>query len=123
MARAPSKPPLARYGFGSDSRTHYEMIYLTQMWMFFAGSFTLFLSIGFSLVGAKGPIVLGTSFAFSLIMMPPRGEALPALLGGVLAGCLFHAFLGTFSGRIRLGLPPLVTGLVALIFGLELVQV
>ncbi|MDG2269164.1 MAG: solute carrier family 23 protein, partial [Alphaproteobacteria bacterium] len=43
--------------------------------------------------------------------------------GGVLVGGLFHAFLGTFIGRIRFALPPLVTGLVVLMIGLALVKV
>jgi xanthine permease len=97
------------------------------MSMFFAGIATLFQTIGFGPVGAKLPIVQGTSFAFIPIMIPlvaGKGvEALPALFGGVLIGGIFHAFLGTFIGRIRFALPPLVTGLVVLMIGLALVQV
>jgi NCS2 family nucleobase:cation symporter-2 len=97
------------------------------MSMFFAGIATLFQTIGFGPVGARLPIVQGTSFAFIPIMIPlvaGKGvEALPALFGGVLIGGLFHALLGTFIGRIRFALPPLVTGLVVLMIGLALVQV
>ena len=117
----------AGFGFGSNSPHFPEMIYLIQMSMFFAGIATLFQTIGFGPVGAKLPIVQGTSFAFIPIMIPlvaGKGvEALPALFGGVLIGGLFHAFLGTFIGRIRFALPPLVTGLVVLMIGLALVQV
>lgn len=117
----------AGFGFGSNSPDFPEMIYLIQMSMFFAGIATLFQTIGFGPVGAKLPIVQGTSFAFIPIMIPlvaGKGvEALPALFGGVLIGGLFHAFLGTFIGRIRFALPPLVTGLVVLMIGLALIQV
>jgi xanthine permease len=117
----------AGFGFGSNSPHFPEMIYLIQMSMFFAGIATLFQTIGFGPIGAKLPIVQGTSFAFIPIMIPlvaGKGvEALPALFGGVLIGGLFHAFLGTFIGRIRFALPPLVTGLVVLMIGLALVQV
>jgi NCS2 family nucleobase:cation symporter-2 len=117
----------AGFGFGSNSPDFPEMIYLIQMSMFFAGIATLFQTIGFGPVGARLPIVQGTSFAFIPIMIPlvaGKGvEALPALFGGVLIGGLFHALLGTFIGRIRFALPPLVTGLVVLMIGLALVQV
>jgi NCS2 family nucleobase:cation symporter-2 len=97
------------------------------MSMFFAGIATLFQTIGFGPVGARLPIVQGTSFAFIPIMIPlvaGKGvEALPALFGGVLIGGLFHALLGTVIGRIRFALPPLVTGLVVLMIGLALVKV
>jgi NCS2 family nucleobase:cation symporter-2 len=78
-------------------------------------------------VGARLPIVQGTSFAFIPIMIPlvaGKGvEALPALFGGVLIGGLFHALLGTVIGKIRFALPPLVTGLVVTMIGLALVKV
>ncbi|HID67727.1 MAG TPA: purine permease, partial [Roseibacterium sp.] len=41
----------------------------------------------------------------------------------VLAGGLFHTILGTFIGKIRFALPPLVTGLVVTMIGLALVKV
>ena len=78
-------------------------------------------------VGAKLPIVQGTSFAFLPIMIPlvaGKGvDGLAALFGGVLIGGLFHACLGLFIGRIRFALPPLVTGLVVTMIGLALVKV
>jgi NCS2 family nucleobase:cation symporter-2 len=117
----------AGFGFGSNSPDFPQMIYMIQMSMFFAGIATLFQTIGFGPVGARLPIVQGTSFAFIPIMIPlvaGKGvEALPALFGGVLIGGLFHALLGTVIGRIRFALPPLVTGLVVLMIGLALVKV
>jgi NCS2 family nucleobase:cation symporter-2 len=117
----------AGFGFGSNSPDFPQMIYMIQMAMLFAGVATLFQTIGFGPVGARLPIVQGTSFAFLPIMIPlvaGRGiDAMPALFTGVFVGGLFHAFLGTFIGKLRFALPPLVTGLVVLMIGLALVRV
>ncbi len=117
----------AGFGFGSNSPDFPQMIYMIQMAMLFAGVATLFQTIGFGPVGARLPIVQGTSFAFLPIMIPlvaGKGiEAMPALFTGVFVGGLFHAFLGTFIGKLRFALPPLVTGLVVLMIGLALVRV
>lgn len=119
----------AGFGFGSDAGAQGfpDMTYLIQMSMLFAGVATLFQTIGFGPVGARLPIVQGTSFAFIPIMIPivaGKGvEALPALFGGVVIGGLFHAFIATFIGKIRFALPPLVTGLVVTMIGLALVKV
>ena len=115
----------AGIGFGTPDIG--AMIYMIQMSMVFAGIATLIQTIGVGPIGAKLPVVQGTSFAFLPIMIPlvaGKGvEVLPVLFGGVLVGGLFHAFLGTFIGRIRFALPPLVTGLVVLMIGLALVKV
>ena len=117
----------AGFGFGSSSPDFPEMIYMIQMSMFFAGIATLIQTIGFGPIGARLPIVQGTSFAFIPIMIPlvaGKGvEAMPVLMGGVLVGGLFHACLGLVIGRIRFALPPLVTGLVVTMIGLALVRV
>ncbi|MXN67462.1 purine permease [Stappia sp. GBMRC 2046] len=117
----------AGFGFGSNSPDFPSLIYMIQMSMLFAGIATLFQTIGFGPVGARLPIVQGTSFAFLPIMIPlvaGKGvEALPALFGGVVLGGLFHASLGTVIGKIRFALPPLVTGLVVTMIGLALVKV
>jgi NCS2 family nucleobase:cation symporter-2 len=119
----------AGFGFGSDAGAQGfpDMTYLIQMSMLFAGIATLFQTIGMGPVGARLPIVQGTSFAFIPIMIPlvaGKGvDALPILFGGVLVGGLFHALLGTVIGKIRFALPPLVTGLVVTMIGLALVKV
>ena len=117
----------AGFGFGSNSPDFPVLLYMIQMSMLFAGVATLIQTIGLGPVGAKMPVVQGTSFAFLPIMIPlvaGQGvEALPALFGGVLVGGLFHALLGTFIGKIRFALPPLVTGIVVLLIGLILVKV
>jgi len=117
----------AGFGFGSNSPDFPQMIYMIQMSMFFAGIATLFQSIGIGPVGARLPVVQGTSFAFIPIMVPlvaGKGvDAIAVLMGGVLVGGLFHAALGLFIGKIRFALPPLVTGLVVTMIGLALVKV
>lgn len=119
----------AGIGFGSDQGAlgFPAMTYMIQMSMFFAGIATLLQTIGLGPVGAKLPIVQGTSFAFIPIMIPlvaGKGEeALAVVMGGVLIGGLFHAFLGLFIKKIRFALPPLVTGLVVTMIGLALVKV
>lgn len=117
----------AGFGFGSNSPDFPQMIYMIQMSMFFAGIATLFQSIGIGPVGAKLPIVQGTSFAFIPIMIPlvaGKGvDAMAVLMGGVFLGGLFHFILGFFIGKIRFALPPLVTGLVVTMIGLALVKV
>ena len=117
----------AGFGFGSNSPDFPQMIYMIQMSMFFAGVATLFQSIGVGPVGARLPIVQGTSFAFIPIMIPlvaGKGvDAIAVLMGGIVVGGLFHACLGLFIGKLRFALPPLVTGLVVTMIGLALVKV
>ncbi|MCO5057614.1 MAG: purine permease [Rhizobiaceae bacterium] len=117
----------AGFGFGSGSPDFPQLIYLIQMAMLFAGIATLFQTIGFGPVGGRLPIVQGTSFAFLPVMIPiVAGQgvaALPVLMGGIVIGGIFHFFLGTFIGRLRFALPPLVTGLIVLMIGLALIKV
>ncbi|WP_420568754.1 uracil-xanthine permease family protein [Thalassovita sp.] len=117
----------AGFGFGSNSPDFPNLIYMIQMSMLFAGIATLFQSIGMGPVGARLPIVQGTSFAFLPVMIPAvagQGTAgLAGLMTGIVIGGIFHFFLGTVIGKIRFALPPLVTGLIVLMIGLSLVKV
>ncbi|MDJ0826641.1 MAG: nucleobase:cation symporter-2 family protein [Rhodobacter sp.] len=116
---------VAGFGFGSaDAGT---LIYMIQMSMLFAGIATLIQTIGLGPVGAKLPIVQGTSFAFLPVMIPAMVGAgtagLPGLMGGVMIGGVFHFCIGFFIKGIRFALPPLVTGLIVLMIGLALIKV
>lgn len=117
----------AGFGFGSNSPDFPVMIYMIQMSMLFAGVATLFQTIGMGPVGARLPIVQGTSFAFLPVMIPAvAGQGVAGLAGlmtGIAIGGLFHFCIGTFVGRIRFALPPLVTGLIVLMIGLALIKV
>lgn len=119
----------AGIGFGSDQGAlgFPDMTYMIQMSMLFAGIATLFQSIGFGPVGARLPIVQGTSFAFVPIMIPAvaglGAAGLAGLMTGIVIGGMSHFCLGFVIGRMRHALPPLVTGLIVLMIGLALVKV
>lgn len=119
----------AGIGFGSDQGVlgFPDMTYMIQMSILFAGIATLFQTVGVGPVGARLPIVQGTSFAFVPIMIPAvaglGAGGLAGLMTGVIIGGIFHFFLGFVIGRIRFALPPLVTGLIVLMIGLALVRV
>ena len=119
----------AGIGFGSDQGAlgFPDMSYMIQMAMLFAGVATLIQTIGIGPVGARLPIVQGTSFAFVPIMIPAvlgAGTAgLAGLMTGVVIGGIFHFCLGFFVGKFRFALPPLITGLIVLMIGLALVKV
>jgi NCS2 family nucleobase:cation symporter-2 len=109
----------AGLGFGSP-----EQIYLIQMAMLFAGIATLFQTIGIGPVGARLPIMQGTSFAFVGVLAglaATQGLSV-ALTSCIIAG-LIHFALGSVISSIRSWFPPLVTGLVILAIGLYLIPV
>ncbi len=117
----------AGFGFGSGSPEFPNLIYMIQMSMLFAGIATLFQTIGFGPVGARLPIVQGTSFAFIPIMIPlvaGKGvDAMGVVMCGVIVGGIFQACLAPFIGKLRFALPPLVTGLIVTMIGLALIKV
>ena len=109
----------AGFAFGSA-----DMVFLIQMAMLFAGIATLFQTIGFGPVGARLPVMQGTSFAFVPIMIGVvKSSGIAALMGSVIVAGIFHAVLGTFIGRIRHWFPPLVSGMVITTIGLYLIPV
>ena len=101
-----------------------DKVLLIQAAMVFAGIATLIQTVGLGRVGARLPVVQGTSFAFIPVMVPvAKGAGMAAVLGGVVIGGIFHFLIGLVIGRIRHWLPPLVTGLVVLTIGLALIPV
>ncbi|PJE27703.1 nucleobase:cation symporter-2, NCS2 family [Pseudooceanicola antarcticus] len=118
----------AGFGFGSDQGAlgFPDMTYMIQMAMLFAGIATLFQTIGLGPVGARLPVVQGTSFAFLPVMIPAVAglgvDGMPGLMTGIVIGGIFHFCIGFFIGRIRFALPPLVTGLIVLMIGLALLK-
>ncbi len=101
-----------------------EQIYLIQMAMLFAGIATLFQTVGIGPVGARLPIMQGTSFAFVGVL---AGVAATMGLGVALTACIIggviHFILGAFIDKLRFLFPPLVIGLVILAIGLYLIPV
>ena len=101
-----------------------EQVYLIQMAMLFAGIATLFQTVGFGPVGARLPIMQGTSFAFVGVL---AGIAATQGLSVALTACIIagviHFLLGAVIDKLRWLFPPLVTGLVILAIGLYLIPV
>ena len=109
----------AGFAFGGE-----DMVFLVQMAMLFAGIATLFQTIGVGPIGARLPVMQGTSFAFVPIMIGiVKTSGMAALFGAVIIAGLFHACLGSIIGRIRHWFPPLVTGIVITAIGLYLLPV
>ncbi|GAA6175625.1 uracil-xanthine permease family protein [Sulfitobacter pacificus] len=101
-----------------------EQVYLIQMAMLFAGVATLFQTVGIGPIGARLPIMQGTSFAFVGVL---AGIAAVQGLGVALTACIIggviHFCLGAVIGKLRWLFPPLITGLVILAIGLYLIPV
>ncbi|WP_370275277.1 uracil-xanthine permease family protein [Salipiger bermudensis] len=101
-----------------------EQIYLIQMAMLFAGIATLFQTIGFGPVGARLPIMQGTSFAFVGVLAGVAAtQGLSVALTACIIGGTIHFLLGSVIQKLRWLFPPLVTGLVILAIGLYLIPV
>ena len=109
----------AGFAFGSA-----DLVFLIQMAMLFSGIATLIQTIGIGPVGARLPVMQGTSFAFIPVMIPiVKGPGMAALFGGIIVGGLFHTALGTIISRIRHWFPPLISGLIIIAIGLSLIPV
>lgn len=109
----------AGFAFGGS-----DTVFLIQMAMLFAGIATLMQTIGFGPVGARLPVMQGTSFAFVPIMISiVKTGGVAVLFGAVVVAGIFHALLGTIIGRIRHWFPPLITGMIIMAIGLALLPV
>lgn len=101
-----------------------EQIYLIQMAMLFAGVATLFQTVGIGPIGARLPIMQGTSFAFVGVLAGIAATmGLSVALTACIIGGVIHFLLGAVIKNIRFLFPPLVTGLVILAIGLYLIPV
>lgn len=106
-------------GMSGDEKT-----YLIQCAMLVAGLATLIQVIRFGPVGAKLPIVMGTSFGFlSASIIIGNQFGISAIFGAALVGGFFEIILGFFLKYIRKYFPPIVTGTVLLTIGLSLLPV
>ena len=108
----------AGFAFGGE-----DMVFLIQMAMLFSGIATLFQTIGFGAVGARLPVMQGTSFAFVPIMISiVKAGGMASLMGAIVIAGLFHTLLGFIIGKIRHWFPPLVSGMIILAIGLYLLS-
>ena len=101
-----------------------EQVYLIQMAMLFAGIATLFQTVGLGPIGARLPIMQGTSFAFVGVLAGVAAtQGISVALTACLIGGAIHFLLGGVIQHLRFLFPPLVTGLVILAIGLYLIPV
>ena len=101
-----------------------EKVFLIQVAIFVAGVATLIQTIGVGPVGAKLPIVQGTSFGFLPVSIPlAKTYGLGVLFGGALFAGFVQICLGAVLKKIRHWFPPIVTGVVVLVIGISLMQV
>jgi len=106
--------------FGSTTG---EKIFLIQMALFAAGIATIIQTIGIGKIGARLPIIQGTSFAFIPIMLPFKAMGLGAIFTAAFIGGIFQIWIGKMLKPIRHMFPPLVTGIVVLMIGISLLKV
>ncbi|MGL4307835.1 uracil-xanthine permease family protein [Cetobacterium sp. SF1] len=101
-----------------------EKTMLIQASMLVAGINTMIQAYTLGPIGARLPIVVGTSFAFVPVAISiGKQYGFQGVLGAALIGGLFEAFLGLIIKKIRKFFPPLVTGVVVLSIGLSLLPV
>lgn len=101
-----------------------EKVFLIQVAIFISGVATLVQTIGIGPVGAKLPIVQGTSFGFLPVSIPiAKTYGLGALFGGALFAGVVQFGLGVILKKIRHWFPPIVTGVVVLVIGISLMKV
>ena len=100
-----------------------EKIFLIQMALFAAGVATIIQTVGYKDIGARLPIIQGTSFAFIPIMLPFKAFGLGAIFTAAFIGGIFQIWIGKMLKPIRHMFPPLVTGIVVLMIGVSLLKV
>ena len=108
---------------GVFGQTPEQKIFLIQMALFVAGVATIIQTVGYKEIGARLPIVQGTSFAFIPIMLPFKAAGLGAVFTAAFIGGIFQIFIGKVLKPIRHLFPPLVTAIVVLMIGFSLLKV
>lgn len=98
-----------------------ETTFLVQVALLVAGLTTLLQTIGIGPVGARLPIVQGTSFGFLVISIPLATEyGLPAVFGGALIAGVVQVLVGLSLRWLKHLFPPVVSGIVVLVIGIGL---
>jgi xanthine permease len=101
-----------------------ETAFLVQVALLMAGVSTLLQSLGLGPVGARLPVVQGTSFAFIAVAIPlAQSYGLSAVFGGALVAGGVQILLGMSLRWLRWLFPPLVSGVVVLVIGIGLLPV
>ncbi|MCK5762233.1 MAG: purine permease, partial [Candidatus Izimaplasma sp.] len=101
-----------------------QQIYLVQMAMFASGVATFIQLYPLGKIGARLPIVMGTSFSFlGVAIVVGFKYGIPGVLGAALVGSVVEIALGFLMPYIRKYFPPIVTGIVVLGIGFSLLHV
>lgn len=97
---------------------------LIQATLLMSGVGTLLQSMGLGSVGARLPLVLGTSFAYiSIAITIGSNFGLSAIFGAAIVAGLVQAFIGYVIKYLRFLFPPLITSLYILLIGINLLPV
>ncbi len=100
-----------------------DKTFLIQCAMIVAGLVSLLQLYPIGPIGARLPIIMGTSFGFLAACLAIAAKyGLPGVMGAALVGGIFQVVVGLFIKNIRKYFPPLVTGIVLLVIGLSLVK-
>ncbi|QYJ03059.1 purine permease [Nocardioides panacisoli] len=119
MASNVTIPVILASAIGSSPE---DTAFLVQMALLVAGIATLIQTVGIGPVGARLPIVQGTSFGFLVVAIPLAQEyGLAAVFGGALFAGAVQITFGAVFTRIRHLFPPLVAGVVVLVIGIGLI--
>lgn len=99
----------------------YEITLLIQASLVFTAIATLLQLFPIGPIGARLPIIMGTSFAYIPTMLAIVGEfGIAALFGAQIIGGLVAIVFGIFLKQLRKLFPPVVTGTVIFTIGLSL---
>lgn len=97
---------------------------MIQCAMLVAGLVTLVCLYPIGPVGARLPLVVGTSFAFvPTAIAVGKAYGIAGVLGASFVGCFSEVLLGIYLKKIRRFFPPLVTGVVLIAIGMSLMPV
>ncbi|WP_256298441.1 uracil-xanthine permease family protein [Haloarchaeobius salinus] len=98
--------------------------FIVQMALLVAGVATIVQVYPLGPVGAKLPIVMGTSAIFVAPLISIGSEfGLAAIFGAVLVAAPIEVIIGYFFDDVKRLFPPLVTGIVVMLVGLTLIPI
>ncbi|WP_459191069.1 uracil-xanthine permease family protein [Halosimplex sp. J119] len=99
-----------------------ETTFLVQMALIVAGVSTIVQAYPIGPVGARLPVVMGTSFAFLTPLIGIGNQfGIAAVFGASLVAAPVEMVMGVSLDRFREYFPPLVTGIVVMLIGLTLI--
>lgn len=101
-----------------------DRAYLAQCAMLVAGIATFFQAQPIGPIGARLPVVMGTSSGFLPVCLSIAQQyGMATLIGASFVGGFFEMILGGFLKTLRRFFPPVVTGTVVLTIGLSLLPI